>query len=107
MNQTPDDLDRRLAVQTERSKLRHVEMMGWVDQRHQQEKRRRQRYERFKWLYWGAGGLAVTSFIMICIGWGWIVGDLIGSHLAASGQPKMVIVRMQSATTPQPSGTQP
>jgi hypothetical protein len=44
MNQIPDDLDRRLAEQRQRSNPRHVEFMEWVDQRHQREKRWRPHY---------------------------------------------------------------
>ena len=44
MNQIPDELDRRLAEQRQRSNLRHVEFMEWVDQRHQREKRWRPHY---------------------------------------------------------------
>jgi hypothetical protein len=39
MNQIPDDLDRRLAEQRQRSNLRHVEFMEWVEINGTNEKR--------------------------------------------------------------------
>jgi hypothetical protein len=109
MNQSSEDLDldRRLAEQRQRSKLRHVEFMEWIDQRHQQEKRSRRHYERFRWLYWSAGAVGVATVILGSIAWGWIIGTLIASQLSASRQPGTVVIQMQPPGSPEPGGKRP
>jgi Flp pilus assembly protein TadB len=98
-------------VQTERSKLRDVEMMEWIDERHEQDKRRRaqdkrqreqeeqrqRHYERFKVLYWGAGAIA---FFVATAGWGLLIGDFLRVL-----QPKTVIIQVQPAPSPEQLGS--
>jgi hypothetical protein len=107
MNDITDDLDRRLAVQIERAKIRHVEMMEETDRWHQrhmrereQEERRRQRYERFKWLYWGGGAVA---FFVIAAGWGLLIGDF----LKVLSQPRTVVIQMPPPAPPDAAPTKP
>ena len=107
MNQSSEDLDRRLAEQMQRSKLRHVEYLEWIDRRHQREERWRRHYERFRWLYWSAGAVVVVIVVLVSIAWGWIIGDLIGSQLSASRQPRTVVIQMQPPGSSEPGPKRP
>lgn len=103
MDPTPVDLDRRLAEQMERSKLHHIELMEWLDQRHQREKRWRLHYQRFRWFYRCAAGVGGMVFFLGCVAWGLIIADLIDNQL----KPKTVIVQMPPAAAPEPAGARP
>jgi hypothetical protein len=103
MDPTPADLDRRLAEQMERSKLRHIESLEWADEMHQLEKRRRQRYQRFRWLYWCAAGVGGMVLLLGSVAWGIILSDLIDNQL----KPKTVIVQMPPAASTEPATPRP
>lgn len=107
MNQTSSDLVRRLAEQTERSTLRHVELLEWIDERHQREKSGRERYKRLKWLYWSAGAVAATIFFLAAATVGWSIGRFVSWQSITSRQPQVIILQMQPNGSPVSDRKQP